>query len=347
MHHAAPVAAARWHIVKTIKQTGYQLDGVVAVKGGTAWVSGGHGTPNLAPLLLRRVGAKWITVLRPGIRFATVWATSLSGTSDTNVWTSIANSASVDHWNGSSWTRSTFGAQATVRVGGVVAVGLHKAWVFTHDFNASTETSWFFNGSAFLDTPFPLTIDTCGEVNNVSSSSPSNVWGWAINPVTHSWKAVHFNGTTWTVVPIPPKLLGPNGCPAQILAKSAKSVWGTVSGENGLAGPMDLLHWDGKAWHRAGGRRPAGDLVGPIAPDGHGGLWLYAARHKVTFPFFFPFFVHYGGGVWKTYPAPTSPAGPVSIAAIALIPGTRSLWGAGSIVGVSSSKGGVIVKFSR
>jgi hypothetical protein len=111
-------------------------------------------------------------------------------------------------------------------------------------------------------------------------------------------------------------------------------------------GPMVLLHWDGTDWDRAGGSRPAGELLGPIAPDGHGGLWLYAAKSKKTFPFQAPFFVHYSRGTWKTYAAPTSPVGPIFISAIALIPGTRSLWGVGTIQsGGFTTKGSVIIKF--
>jgi hypothetical protein len=253
----------------------------------------------------------------------------------------------VDYWNGS-WNRTPFGTPATAAVGGVVAVGRHLAWVFTHNFNENANTVFFFNGSGFNDNPFPATIDSCGSVNAVSASSRSNIWGWAITPATpHKWEAVHYNGTTWQEVPVPATLLRPKGCPGQILAESAKNVWGTVIGESGLSGPMDLLHWDGKSWHRVGGRRPAGDLTGPIAPDGHGGLWLYAERSKKIAPFFVPFFVHYGGGIWKTYPAPTSPVGPVVITAIALIPGTRSVWGVGLIQGIQISKGAVVVKFGR
>jgi len=339
------MAVARWHIVKTIKKATLQLWDVVAVKGGRAWVSGGLGYPNTVPLLLHRVGTKWITVLRPGMPSSFILATSLSATSDTNVWTQIANSDAVDHWNGSAWTRFHFGGVDTARTSNVVAVGMHDAWVFTHNFNTSTETSEFFDGSAFNDASFPAFIGGVGAINQVSASSPSNVWGLANEPVTQKWEAVHYNGKTWAVVPIPSKVLGPTGGPAEILAESAKNVWATVYSQNGLVGPMKLLHWNGTAWHRAGGRRPAGDLTGPIAPDGHGGLWLLAGRPKKTFPFFSSFFVHYGGGVWKAYPVPTSPAGAVSITAIALIPGTRSLWGAGSIIGKSGYKGGVIIKF--
>jgi hypothetical protein len=297
--------------------------------------------------VLQHVGAKWITVPRPPIPSTIAWATGLSATSATNVWIMINNGSAVDHWNGSSWNRFTFGGADTARVFGVVAVGLHDAWVITYNFNTKTETSWFYTGTAFNDAPFPFNFTSCG-VNGLSASSPSNVWGWDQDPVTFRWNAVHFDGKTWTLVPIPPKLLGPTvakQCPEQILAESAKNVWGTVQELNGLTGPIVLVHWNGKAWHRAGGHPPAGDLAGPIAPDGHGGLWLYAFRHKKTFPFFAPFFVHYGGGVWKTYPAPTSPLGAVQISAIALIPGTRSLWGAGAIFDKSGFLGGVILKF--
>jgi hypothetical protein len=338
--------APRWHIVKTIKKATLQLWDVVALKSGRVWVSGGLGYPNTVPLLLHRVGTKWITILRPGMPSTYVWATSLSATSDTNVWAQIVNSDAVDHWNGSSWTRFHFGGVDTARTSNVVAVGMHDAWLFTHNFNTSTETSEFFDGSAFHDASFPVFIGGySAPVNWVSASSPSNIWGVGYDPLTQKSTSVHFDGKTWTVVPIPPIALGPTGGPAEILAESAKNVWGTVFSQNSLAGPIKLLHWNGTAWHRAGGLRPAGDLTGPIAPDGHGGLWLIAARPKKTWPFFTSFFVHYGGGVWKAYAVPTSPLGPVEITAMALIPGTKSLWGVGYIPSKTAYVAGVIVKF--
>src|SRR5262249_34150848 len=137
-----------------------------------------------------------------------------------------------------------------------------------------------------------------------------------------------------------------HGGPVQILAESAANVWGTVR-TNDTSGHVLLLHWNGKAWRRIGGHPPVGDLQGPIAPDGHGGLWLYAARHKSSFPFITPYFIHCSGGSWHTYAAPTSRLGLVRVGAIALIPGTRTLWGVGTIEGNSASAGAVVLAFGR
>jgi hypothetical protein len=223
---AAPRATAHWSIVKTVKQAGYELEDVVAFRSGRAWISGGHGSPYATPFLLHRVGTKWTMVSRPGIEATNVFGNNLSATSDTNVWMSIANGAAVDGWNGS-WFRQSFGTPGTVAVGGVAAVGPHSVWVFTHDFNASTESVWFGGiGQKFIGAPFPATIDSCSPVNAVSASSGSNIWGWAITP-SHVWEAVHWNGATWTEVKVPAALLGgTSGCPGQILAESPKNVWG-------------------------------------------------------------------------------------------------------------------------
>jgi len=343
---AAPALSARWHIAKTIKQTSLQLWDVVAVPGGRAWVTGSHGTLITSPLFYHWTGARWVKIPRPGVNANNVFAASVSATSDTNVWGALSNGGGVDHWNGHIWERFFFGTPQTAAIGGVAAVGRHLGWAFTHDFNANTNTARLFNGSTFGSQPLPALVDGDGQVNQVSAASRSDIWAWAITS-SAVWEAMHFNGTTWLEVSFPSALIPHNGGPSQILAESPTNVWGTVN-EATTAKRIELVHWNGTKWQEVLGKgRPVGNLTGPIAPDGHGGLWVYAVRHKNTFPFLTPFFVHYRGGAFTTQAAPASPLGTLSIDAIALIPGTRSLWGVGWIEGKSGSAGGVIVKFGR
>jgi hypothetical protein len=346
-HSAAPQG---WRIVKTIKVANLQLDDVVALSGGRAWATGSAGAPVAKPLLYHLTGGKWVKVARPGVDGGSVFATDLSATSDSNVWAAIANGGAFDHWNGHAWTRISFGTGGTAAADGVAAVGTNRAWAFTTDFTASPvqETAHFFNGSTWAGQVLPGLPDADASFSVFSAPSASDIWTWAIDTTSHAWEALHFNGSTWAVVTIPATLIPHHGSSTggggQMLALSAKNVWASVVSEN-LAGPMVLLHWNGTTWQKAGGHPPAGELLGPIAPDGQGGLWLYAAKPLATHPFLRPFFVHYHGGTWTTVAAPVSRLGPILISAIALIPGTRSLWGVGSIQKSQSSVGGVIIKF--
>jgi hypothetical protein len=91
-----------------------------------------------------------------------------------------------------------------------------------------------------------------------------------------------------------------------VSASSGSNIWGWAITPSHV---WEAVHWDGHTWTQV----------------------------KV---------VHYSHGVWKTYAAPTSPVGPIYMSAIALIPGTRALWGVGTIQsGGLSTKGSVIIKF--
>jgi hypothetical protein len=349
---AQPSATHGWRIVKTINVTSLQLIDVAAVSGGKAWVSGGAGTSLISPLFYHWTGSKWLKSVPPAVSGSSVWAQDISASSDSNVWSGLANSAVFDHWNGHKWTQVSFGTTDAARASGVVAIGRHQARAFTTDFTISPfqDTAHFFNGSAWTSAMAPAQVDADGTFISISASSAANIWAWAFDPVLHRWEALRFNGKAWNVVTVPAAFIPHHGTitggGSEMLAESASNVWATVNSEN-LAGPIALLHWNGKSWQKAGGHPPAGDLLGPIASDGRGGLWLYAAKPASKFPFIRPFFVHYHRGVWTTVAAPTSRLGFLQISAIAHIPGTRSLWGVGTIVKGENSVGGAIIKFGR
>ena len=89
------------------------------------------------------------------------------------------------------------------------------------------------------------------------------------------------------------------------------------------------------------GRRPAGTLAGPVAADGHGGLWLGADR-----PAGAGYLLHYRAGKWTTAAVPARRA--AAVTGLTLIPGSRSLWGTAVIgAGYGSSRGAVILRYSR
>ncbi|HUY44260.1 MAG TPA: hypothetical protein VMV92_00825 [Streptosporangiaceae bacterium] len=123
-----------------------------------------------------------------------------------------------------------------------------------------------------------------------------------------------------------------------VAASSASNVW--AASTNGAA----VDHWDGRRWSRVTSGIPAAALLGPIASDGRGGLWLYAGS-----PADKPFLAHYRNGKWTRAAVPAAARGAVSVAAPALIPGTHTLW-AVSGVGVGAfgtSEGAAILAYGH
>jgi hypothetical protein len=347
---SAPIAAAKpasapgWHLIKVIKANGLSLLDVTALPAGKAWVSAGTGTTTTTPLFYHRTGGKWVKIPRPGIASDNVFATDVSASTDTNVWGGLANASAVDHWNGHAWNRVSFSSTLDTAVDGVLAFSTNKARVFTFDFTTQQPAVNYVNGTTWTSKVLPIEVDADGFVNAVSESSGSNIWTLAFDPGLHRWETMHFDGTMWSVVTVPKALIPSPAGLAQIVALSPSNVWGTVT--NNTSGPLILLHWNGTVWRKAAGSPPTGELLGAIASDGQGGVWLYATKPISKPPFVKPFFVHYAHGKWTIVAAPTSPLGVVFISALALIPGTRSLWAVGSIRTAESTVAGAIEQFT-
>jgi hypothetical protein len=326
-----------WHVYQAVHARNASLYDVVATGRKHAWAAGASGTST--PVLYRWKGSRWQAIPRPGRSGSPV--TSVAASSARNVWAAIGSQAAIDHWNGRAWSRFRFGQPARVEIDGLTTSGRKDAWVFAYNNKTKHETAFHYNGAGWKGTRLSVSLGGGPSARLASSSSRSNVWAWAYDAKHGWWVALHFNGRAWRVIRLPAKLL-PSGhtvLPEQMLAESRTSVWGTVyAAAGGSRGPVILLHWNGRRWRRAAGQPPAGSLTGPIAPDGHGGLWLSAQR-----PAGAGFLAHYRRGTWTQSAVPGSP---VTVTALALVPGTRRLWGSGTVgPGSGASHGAVILQY--
>lgn len=340
---AAPAAPrATWKTVKIIKAAGFSLGDISTLPGDEAWVTGGAGTPSSAPLFYNRAAGAWVRLPRPAVAAGSEFGGDVSANLDTNAWGVIENGAAVDHWNGHGWHR--FAWAPGTGINGVLAFGKNRARVFTFDFTSKTESVRLYDGHTWTTKALPAEIDGDSIANLTGQSSGSSIWAWSLDPAHNRWQTLHFDGKKWTIVAIPKGIVPSTGGPAQILALSHADVWGTIAANNG-SGPIVLVHWDGTAWKKIGGA-PPGELLGAIASDGQGGVWMYAARPISKAPFLKPFFVHYLKGKWTTAAAPVSSLGFVSISSMALIPGSTRLWAVGTIQQPLTNIAGIIEQFS-
>jgi hypothetical protein len=277
---SASVSPLAWRFSDQVKQgASGDFTAIAAVGTGRDWAFSGDGvaTPSpfgggklAAPTAFTRTGATWAPAPfpgRPGERVVAAQATSA-----TNVW-AFAN-AGLDtsralRWNGRSW--STAGSFSTA-IGGAVVVSATSVWVFGNSPSASSGTdAWHFNGRAWSRVP--------GSAGLVGGSARSAAAIWAFGGTS----VARWTGTRWVrtsvahLLPAPIKGgLNHPGVTA-ILAQTANSVWavGNGNGQDG-GGPLVVLHFDGHAWSRvaASGAFTGFGVVGQVAPDGRGGLWI-------------------------------------------------------------------------
>ncbi|MGP4022377.1 hypothetical protein [Actinomadura sp. 3N407] len=156
----------------------------------------------------------------------------------------------------------------------------------------------------------------------------------------------HYDGRSRRAVPtgdaLPPDVPQPDeGGPYQcvhlrdVLATSRRDVWvtGSVYRSDGADHSEErpvLAHWDGRTWR--GEDVPGRWLPERLASDGRGGLWIAGSDDPYgPTPEDTPLTHRAADGTWRT--AAIDAGGRTArIRDLALIPGTRSLWGVGRIV---------------
>ena len=197
--------------------------------------------------------------------------------------------------------------------GAVVAPSRSSAWMLggadESGGNGTTQRALavHWNGHAWSST---FLLPATSYVIAASADSATDVWA-----VTFlGGYVLHWNGSKWLVA----KHLTGAGELTGVTALSPANVW-VAAVANGGGGPAYLVHFNGAGWTRI--KVPgSGIQVNSPAPDGLGGLWLTGRTTNGT-----GYFIHRGaGGTWSAFAANGLPL------ELAPIPGTRSLWGAGS-----------------
>jgi hypothetical protein len=227
------------------------------------------------PLAAHYDGTSWRFVPTPaqpgGSRSALFGVANLGPTDAWAVGHSGDNKALVEHWDGTAWTRiavpdprppagmtfagATLNAVSARSAGDIWAAGSFSAVQGTRSNGFTLTMHW--NGTAWSIVPSP-NPGTPSPVNGVGQTlggvvaiSATDAWavGNTIDTVTGSFQpdkpiAIHWNGTTWSVVPTP--ALTSSGLLASVTASSPNSVW--AAGQVG-AGSL-ILHWNGTSWTR-------------------------------------------------------------------------------------------------
>jgi hypothetical protein len=156
----------------------------------------------------------------------------------------------------------------------VIAIGRNGGWAFDGQGGA---TAWQRNGSSWTKVPFPS--KSSEEVSAVAASSASNVWAFTGTVFGGSSRALHWNGSSWSVagslphgvgsaVVLSPSNVWAFGQPYQPSAQLGAwhyngHGWSAVSGGKGLGGGSaasassiwayagtSVAHWNGSSWTR-------------------------------------------------------------------------------------------------
>lgn len=296
--------------------TNYSGYTAVAVPGpGDAWAFGstslaGAPAPGV-PVAAHWNGAKWSGSPLPSGLQSTINAASVVSAS--SVWAITETNGDIVHWNGGQWSvAEAEPGSSGLLSSGITAVSDSDIWAFGCSGLGPGTGTWHFDGKTWTQ----VTGSAAGLVS-ASAVSATNIWGIGSTSTGPCGDMLtHYTGTSWQPVTAP-ALHGLLFFGIQALSRT--NVW-AIAG-NGSGGQAQLVHFNGSTWTSV--KAPySGIMLNFFAPDGHGGFWLdsSSSRSKTSV-------LHYSAtGQWSRIGLTSGSMGP-----IALVPGTRSLWGVGSV----------------
>jgi hypothetical protein len=320
-------ATGGWHLVATRhagppgNASGYSA--AVAPGRDDAWVFGGS-NPGAAgsPLAAHWNGTGWRRSALPAGLGSFIIAASASAAN--NIWAVSYLGGYALHWNGRSWSVArTWPPDA--RATGVTAISRTDVWVFgANGVGQRGIGTWHYNGHTWRQITGPNTA-----ITRASAVSRRDIW--AITAGQRGGSLVRYNGHGWIKVRTGHALAGAQF--EDVMAASARSAWVLAQAPRGRQRGDEVLvaRWNGRRWTRfpAPRRELSGDpLPGRLAPDGHGGVWVTAMTTAAATT---ARILHLSrSGRWTQ--ASISRGDGNSISDLALIPGTRSLWGSGGFL---------------
>jgi hypothetical protein len=228
------------------------------------------------------------------------------------------------HWDGTAWATTDLGKD--VRIKETAVIGPRDAWFTGLEWTDTGERPIVehYDGVEWTRSPLP---DSLQDVNAISATSANDVWlmGWnGAAPVT-----LHWNGSAWRTIDLPKPNLdtGVSVTEGDVLTVGPHDAWasGVLFNDGVLPGPV-LWHWNGKRWRLVKVDSPQDSLT-KLASDGEGGLWMVSSGPRPTADL-----LHYSRAGLTREPAPVEPGTTANVDEIVPIPGTRSLWGAATLV---------------
>jgi hypothetical protein len=314
------VGPPRWAIMATVhygsaaNASGYSA--VIAPSKADAWVFGGTNPGGTsAPAAEHWNGARWSPSRLPSGLGGFIVASSASSAS--NIW--AVGSGYALRWNGVRWAVANTWPQRG-ELTSVAAISPADVWVFGGSaFTSGTSPgAWHYNGHQWLKV-----AGIASGIYRSSAVSRHDIWAVTAGSV------VHYGGHAWRTVRAAAVALGRTQLD-DVLAESARSVWVSgISPTTWANGHLVLARWNGRRWAR---------FVAPwrvqqaerFAPDGAGGIWVPVVTGGITSQ---TWILHLSrAGRWARIPIAAGPDTGVGVSDLALIPGTRSLWGSGGLL---------------
>jgi hypothetical protein len=318
--------------------TGNGLQSVASLSPSDVWAVGSYFTNRSLSLIEHWDGRGWAVSPHPE-KGQDSWLLGVDGVASNDVWSvgyyhDAYQHTLAMHWTGSAWSivptpdpglESSLWAVDAISATDVWAVG--QATEPSGERVRALVEHW--DGRAWSVVPVP-DMDA-PEISLLSVSAASSADVWAVGEVkapdrTRSTLAMHWDGSSWEVVPTPSTAMDWNTLD-DVIAISADQAWAVGwAGDGPIPERPIAIRWDGLRWMPSPlpAIGPAGlEEIVAVGPDG---LWAVGLGNDRTATY------HWDGHSWRFVPGP---AAYQILGAAALSP--RDVW----VVGATLDESGV------
>jgi hypothetical protein len=259
----------------------------------------------------------WTPVPSPNLGTERSQLRAISGTSSTDIWAvgqyqtsppmqQYRASNLISHWNGSNW--QLFPPLDPTNVDNdlfdVEAIDTNNVWAVGLAGSNAKAQLLHYNGTAWSQVPLTTTANTY-YLNSLDAISATDIWAvGGRSPVgttlPYPVYTLHYNGSSWTEVPVTPLANGRHEF-AAVDGAASNDVWGVGFWSNivSYAGARFLaMHWNGSTWVNMNSTLPASvasqngyfTSLKMIAPNDVWAIGVYNAGGYVM--------LHYDGSTW-------------------------------------------------
>ena len=345
---SAQVDVTAWSIVSSPNKEGSNwLQAVDAWASDNAWAAGFYLGPEgvYETLAERWDGSAWTLVETPNVGTNGDWLNGVAAVSPSEAWAvgytagdpaTYTSTTLVEHWTGSTWSvvpspnpskDPLYGANQLNDVRAFARNDVWAAgWQWVPSGSAPLIERW--DGRRWRVSKTPNTGDK--ELQALDGTSSSDIWavGHTLSVSEgHQSLAMHWNGSSWTVVPTP-KLPFDNYL-NDVSVVSPTDAWAV-----GYTIPPDLdiqpyyLHWNGSVWAEVSSPHLSStyNYLTSIAAASRN--LVYAAGYRTVNGEVVTFVERWDGAQWSIDPSPNVQGGGNYLSGLSVDPG-GGLWGAG------------------
>jgi hypothetical protein len=257
-----------WSIVPSpnVGTMGSSLSAVSAASSKDVWAVGTVQTDDSAngnrTLIEHWNGSAWSVVPSPNPSSRSDNLTGVAAISATNAWAvgwyendeQSALLPIISHWDGTSWSLAPSIPAISMITTAITTRSATDIWVVGHDPGETSSIALHFNGQQWSNTSATGFSSSQVIIRGVAAPASNNAWmvgsftpavvGAYLQPL-----ALHWNGTTWSMVTVP----NPSPYTNQLFAVASISttdVWavGQENTPDGLNLHTLVEHWNGKQW---------------------------------------------------------------------------------------------------